>query len=193
MLKYEACCVDAAAITAMERNPLGKFSYLCSSGNLTLPRSKIISLKKVIPFTRFNISCLRRHVPLLLLIIGLLFSSALDAQSGGRKRERKPKKNGSVVLRQYKSRGHADEFAKGNSGRRGFWSRIFKKEKPSWTNRKSGSVRSNNKENRFLFRRHRTTGKQENVSTLEKQNRDREKRRRKGNETFSSKKHKRKK
>lgn len=126
----------------------------------------------------------------------LLFFVAPDdisAQSGGRKREPKAKKRGNVVLRQYKSRGHADEFAKGNSGRRGRLSRLFRKDRPAWQYRKSGSARSNQKENRFLFGWNRTKGKQENVQKLERQNRERAKNRERGNNVFKSRKHKRKK
>ena len=127
----------------------------------------------------------------LLMLTGL--STELYGQSGGRKRERKTRRHGSAVLRQSKSRGHADEFAKGNSGRRGRLSRIFKKDKPAWQYRKSGSARSNQKENRFLFSRHRSKGRQENAVKTERKRKERTKNRERGNDTFSAKKHKRKK
>lgn len=85
--------------------------------------------------------------------------------------------------------GHADEFAKGNSGRRGFFSRLFRSEKPAWTNRKAESRRKQYKANRYLFKRDRVEGHVDNEETLKKQNKKRSKRRDRGNESFKRKKH----
>ena len=92
-------------------------------------------------------------------------------------------------LKGAKSKGHADEFARGNSGRRSKWSRLFKKDKPAWTYKKSGTRRSQNKANRYLFKRHREEGHELNEETLNKQNKKREKKRERGNESFKRKKY----
>ena len=127
------------------------------------------------------------------MLIFLAASVQAEAQSGGRKKERKVKKRGNVGLGHYKSRGHADEFAKGNSGRRGRLSRLFRKDKSGWQYRKKGSAKSNYKENRFLFSWNRTKGKQENAMKQDRSNRERAKSRERGNRTFKFKKYKRKK
>lgn len=137
----------------------------------------------------------RRVFITVLFLAAFLAGADLDAQTGGRKREgrAKTKKHGSIVLNQYKSRGHADEFARGNSGRRGWFSRLFKKDRPAWNYRTSGSARSNYRENRFLFSWNRTQGKHENMATIERQNKERARQRNRGNKTFKFKKHHRKK
>jgi hypothetical protein len=130
---------------------------------------------------------------LIIILVGIGISGSSFAQTGGKKRERKAKRRGDFVLGQYKSRGHADEFARGNSGRRGWWARIFKKEKPAWQYKRSGSRRSQYKENRFLFFRHRSQGREDNAMVTEKQNKERAKKRERGNKVFKFKKYKRKK
>jgi hypothetical protein len=127
------------------------------------------------------------------IILGVGIHSDFYAQSGGRKKERKVKKRGNAVLTQYKSKGHADEFAKGNSGRRGKWSRLFRKDKPAWTYKSSGTARSHYKENRFLFFRHRSQGRVDNATATEKQNKKRARERERGNETFKDRKFKKRK
>jgi hypothetical protein len=136
---------------------------------------------------------LKKLVLFLFLLLALVLPSAMDAQTGGKKRERKAKKRGSLVLTQYKSRGHADEFARGNSGRRGLFARLFKRDRPAWQNRTTGSSRSNYKENKYLFSWNRTKGKGENTATIDRQKRERLKNRERGNATFKERKHKRKK
>jgi hypothetical protein len=113
-------------------------------------------------------------------------------QSGGRKTERKikTKKRGNHILTQYKSHGHADKFAKGNSGRRGRLSRLFGKKHTSWVYKSSGSRRSTYRANQFLLTRSRSQGKIENANVLDKQNSTRSKKRVHGNKTFRSKKYK---
>lgn len=106
------------------------------------------------------------------------------SQTGGKKRERKSKPRGNRILTQYKSRGHADAFARGNSGRRGRLSRLFHKPKPAWVYKSSGSRRSAYKANQFLLTRSRTVGKKENEMILDRQNRERAKYRVHGNRSF---------
>ncbi len=138
-------------------------------------------------------SFLLKNLLVIFLLAGLLCSGVLQAQTGGRKKEPKARKRGNVVLTQYKSRGHADEFAKGSSGRRGWISRLFRKDRPAWQYKSSGSARSHYKENRFLFFRQRSEGKIQNSNTTDRQNRIRAKERRRGSDTFGSRKFKRKK
>jgi hypothetical protein len=119
--------------------------------------------------------------------MALVMLTPFHAQTGGRKKEGKTKKHGSLVLRQYKSRGHADEFARGSSGRRGIFARLFKKDRPAWQYKSSGSRKSTYRANRFLFAWHRTNGKRENAATLDKQNSDRAKYRVRGSRSFKFK------
>lgn len=128
----------------------------------------------------------------MLLLVPALGSEAFG-QTGGKKREGKAKRRGDFILFQYKSRGHADEFARGNSGRRGLWARLFKKDTPAWHYRRSGNAASNHRENRFLFFRFRSPGRDENAMTTDRQNKKRARKREHGNAEFSSKKYKRKK
>ncbi len=116
-------------------------------------------------------------------------STEYTAQSGGRKRERAGKSRAKFSRK--KSAGHADDFAR-SGGRRGIFARLFRKERPAWIYNSSGSRKSNYKENRFLFSRHRTPGKVESHNYLDKQNRKRAGKRERGNHTFKSKKYKRK-
>jgi hypothetical protein len=136
---------------------------------------------------------LKKSFLIFFIILGVGIHSDFSAQSGGRKKERRAKKRGNVVLTQYKSRGHADEFAKGNSGRRGKWSRLFRKDKPAWTYKSSGTARSHYKENRFLFFRHRSQGRADNATATEKQNKKRARERERGNDTFKDRKFKKRK
>jgi hypothetical protein len=112
------------------------------------------------------------------------------AQTGGKKREKRGKKRGNFVLTQYKSHGHADEFARGNSGRRSRFARLFKKKRSSWVYKSSGSRRSAFRANQFLLTRSRTKGKIENADFLDKQNSERARTRIKGNRAFRFKKYK---
>ena len=126
-------------------------------------------------------------------VAALAVPDATYAQTGGRKREGGVKKKTTFSLfKRNKSKGHADEFARGNSGRRTFWSKLFRKDRPAWQYRKSGSVRTNHKENRFLFFRFRSKGREENAMTQDRQNRTRARNREHGNRVFRFKKYKRK-
>ncbi|HQQ93158.1 MAG TPA: hypothetical protein PLQ93_01280 [Bacteroidia bacterium] len=112
----------------------------------------------------------------------------LDAQSGGRKREGKSRAKKTWNWKKQKSMGHADEFAH-SSGRRSRWSRLFRKEKPAWVYKSSGSRRSQHKANRYLFKRHQTEGRELDQQSLDKQNKKRARRRDRGNESFKRKKY----
>lgn len=121
-------------------------------------------------------------------------STDFYAQTGGKKsekRQRKGKRRGNFILTQYKSHGHADKFARGNSGRRGRLARLFsKKKESSWVYKSSGSRRSAYRANQFLLTRTRSKGKIENADMLDRQNAQRSKSRVKGNKAFRSKKYK---
>lgn len=136
---------------------------------------------------------MNRILLIILLFFGIAATDEAFAQSGGRKREGRAKKRGNVILNQYKSRGHADEFAKGNSGRRGRLSRLFRKDRPAWVYKSSGSARSHYKENRFLFFRYRSKGRAENAMITDRQNKKRARDREHGNETFKARKFKKRK
>lgn len=126
----------------------------------------------------------------LLVVLVLLFLAAeVNAQAGGRQREGGPKAKKTFSLKRHKSAGHADKFAK-SKGRKSLLDRIFKrKEPPQWVNKPTGNSKKNWKENRFLFSRHRSNGSIENSRTLDKQNARRERKRDRGNESFSKRKH----
>lgn len=115
-------------------------------------------------------------------------TTAYYAQSGGTKREGGSRRHGKLGLKRAKSKGHADEFAR--SKKKGMFARLFRKDPPSWVNRTTGSKTSNYKANRRLFRRHREMGHVDNQVAQDKQNSRREKRRDRGNKSFSSKKYK---
>ena len=136
---------------------------------------------------------MKKALIILLLLLGVGLSTSVYSQSGGRKREKrvKTKKRGNSILTQYKSQGHADEFAR-SSGRKGKFARLFRRDKPSWKNRPSGSKRSHNKDNRNLYARTRAKGHVSNAETQSRQSVDRSKRRDRGNNSFKRKKYSRK-
>jgi hypothetical protein len=144
------------------------------------------------PFFLFRLQS-ARILLLVALMAGLAIPDLASAQTGGRKREGGVKRKTKFSLfNRNKSKGHADEFARGNSGRRTFWSKLFRKDRPAWQYRKTGSVRTNHKENRFLFFRHRSKGREENAMTQDRQSRTRSRNREHGNRVFRFKKYKRK-
>ena len=124
--------------------------------------------------------------------MGTAVSTDYYSQTGGRKKEKrvKTKKRGNHILTQYKSRGNADKFAKGNNGRRGRLARLFRKKQPAWVYKSSGSKRSAYRANQFLLTRSRSRGKIENSDMLDRQNKTRSKSRVKGNKVFRFKKYK---
>jgi len=165
------------------------FVFLCA-GMFTQKAQKF-KFRGIIPAGTHGASRFRTMVMLFFLAFALGLPVSIDAQTGGKKREGRVKKRGNFKLTQYKSRGHADEFARGSAGRKGLFARLFKKDRPAWQNRTTGSPRSNYKDNKYLFSWNRTPGKQQNVSTLDRQKRERLRNRERGNDTFRSRKHKR--
>lgn len=127
-----------------------------------------------------------------IFLIGTGVSTDYFAQTGGKKHERRGKRRGNFVLTQYKSRGHADKFARGNSGRKGRLAKLFKgkKKHSTWVYRSSGSKRSAYKANQYLLTRSRSAGKIENAEYLDHQNSTRSKSRVHGNTAFRSRKYK---
>src|SRR5687767_4162057 len=118
-----------------------KYSYLCVPGMPTHSRIAYLLTKTF----KNALPGMPKIALAFFLVAGILFSPAFDAQSGGRKKEGRIKRKGDFKLTQYKSRGHADEFARGSSGRKGWIARLFKRDKPAWTYRTTGSNRSNYK------------------------------------------------
>ena len=127
---------------------------------------------------------------LFILCLLTIWSLTTYGQTGGARRERKVKSKGAKVLGGAKSKGHADEFARGNSGRRGRLSRLFRSDRPAWQYRKSGSKRTNYRDNKDLFTRQRSKGKIENDTYQERENRNRARHREHGNKVFKKKKYK---
>jgi len=132
---------------------------------------------------------LKKNSLILVVLLSFICSLTVFAQSGGRKKERKTKQKGSLVLKKPNSKGHADEFARGNSGRRSRLSRLFRKDKEAWTYKKSGSRRNQYKANRYLFKRDRSEGHVDNEETIKRQNKKRSKNRDRGNKSFKNKKY----
>lgn len=138
---------------------------------------------------------MKKSFILILVVLGLTVSGNLYSQGqvGGRKsekKERRGKRRGEFILTQYKSRGHADDFARSKSGRMSKFKKLFKgKKNTPWVYKSSGSKRSHWKENRFLFTRHRAPGHKENADIQEKQNRERASKREHGNRTFRFRKY----
>ena len=119
-------------------------------------------------------------------------SNDFYAQTGGKKsekRQRKGKRRGNFILTQYKSHGHADDFARGSSGRRGRFAKLFRKSRPSWEYKSAGSRRSHRRDNRDLLTRERSKGRVENADFQSRQNTGRAKRRDHGNKSFKRKKY----
>jgi hypothetical protein len=136
---------------------------------------------------------LKKIFIIIVLLLGIGFSETAYAQTGGRKHEkykRKGARRGNFHLTQYKSRGHADDFARGR-GRKGLFARLFKKDRPAWVYRSSGSRKSHFRDNQYLFTRERSKGKIENDQINTRQNAERSKNRVKGNRAFRFRKYKR--
>jgi hypothetical protein len=125
------------------------------------------------------------------LIIALLFGFGISndfyAQKGGRKREHRNQRSGGMFKRQ-RSAGNADNFAKG-AGRKGIFARIFKKDNPSWVYHPTRPGKTQNREQRYLFSRYRTKGKQYREGIVARQNIERAKKRTHGNATFGKRKY----
>ena len=136
---------------------------------------------------------LKKLLLILLLLFGFGMSTEYYSQSGGKKREkypRKGKRRGNFILNQYKSRGHADEFARG-AGRQGRVAKLFGSRNKGWEYKSAGSRRSQYKANRFLFTRYRSNGKKENDMFLDRQNSYRSKHRVRGSNSFKHRRYNR--
>lgn len=103
------------------------------------------------------------------------------AQSGGRRREHRNQKRASGGMFKGKSRGNADNFARGGGKRHG-------KKNTAWAMRHSRPGSSSNHDSRTLFSRYRTKGKVYRHNILAKQNSDRARKRIRGNKVFHRKK-----
>ena len=137
--------------------------------------------------------CLKKLLLIFLLLFGFGLTTEYSAQSGGKKREkypRKGKRRGNFILNQYKSRGHADDFARG-AGRKGPIARLFGGKNTGWEYKTAGSRRSQNKANRYLFTRYRSNGKKENDMFLNRQNSYRTKHRTHGSASFKHRRYNR--
>lgn len=110
------------------------------------------------------------------------------AQSSGRKRERGSSAKKTLSFKRKRSKGNADAFAR-SSGRKGRVSKFFRKPKPTWENRSTGSTRANYRENRTLFARFRSQGRKDNEMAQRRQNRERAKKRTKDKATFRTRKY----
>jgi len=132
---------------------------------------------------------LKKILIIFFLLGGILISTDYVAQTGGKQREgAATRKRAKFSFKRKKSAGNADKFAR-SKGRKGLFSRLFKKDQPAWVYRNSGTKKSNWKENRFLFSRHRSQGKIDNGIYQEKEKSKRSRRRDRGNESFSKRKH----
>lgn len=130
---------------------------------------------------------MKKVLLILLLLLGIGASNEFYSQTGGRKREHRNQKRGSMFKRS-RSAGHADKFAKG-AGRKGFLARLFKKDRPAWVYHPTRPGKTQNREQRFLFSRYRTKGKKYREGILAKQNSERARRRSRGNSVFHHKKY----
>lgn len=128
---------------------------------------------------------LKRFLLIIFLLFGIGISNGYLAQSGGKKREGS-KKRARKSLFGPKSASNADVFANGGN-KRGIFSRW--RDPGAWQYKSSGSVKSHNRDNRNLFKRRRTEGMENNRRTQERQNRDRARKRVRGNKVFARKKY----
>jgi hypothetical protein len=126
---------------------------------------------------------LNRLFLILALVIGIGVFNDAEAQSGGRRKEHRNQRRGSMHLFRGKSMGNADKFAKG-AGRKGIMARLFKKDRPAWVYHPTNPGKKQRKESRYLFSRYRTKGKKYRSGILAKQNSERARNRSRGNSSF---------
>ncbi|MDX2173731.1 MAG: hypothetical protein SFY56_11470 [Bacteroidota bacterium] len=124
---------------------------------------------------------------LLTVLLCFCVSNTSVAQTGGRKREHRNQKRGSLFKRN-RSTGHADKFARGTN-RRGVFARMFRKDRPAWVYHSTKSGRAQKRETKHLFTRYRTKGKRYKDGILAKQNAERSRKRVRGNSTFHKRKY----
>lgn len=126
-----------------------------------------------------------------LIILLLMLTFLVTAQTGGRKNERSIRGRGVGSSGRVASKGHADEFAKGNRNSGYFWRHLLGIQRSSWENRVSGTNSRNFKLNKTLFSFTRPQGHHDNDELL---NENRKKRNRwiqmhRGNARFTEKKY----
>ncbi|MCX7728200.1 MAG: hypothetical protein N2203_01905 [Bacteroidia bacterium] len=125
----------------------------------------------------------------LFLLISLIISASLSAQTGGKKREHRNQRGGGFHLFK-KSRGNAGAFAKGhNKQKKGFLARLFSGEKVTaggWIYHKTPGT---HKTDHSLFHRFRTKNKVFKDKLQARINKQRMKNRKRGNVTFSKRKY----
>lgn len=130
---------------------------------------------------------MKKLLVLIILFVSLISSIDLVAQTGGRKKEHRNQRRSGSLFKRNKSKGNADKFSRGQ--RKGFFARVFKKDRPSWVQHRAENSRGVRRGNRHLFSRFRTKGKVQNESILTRQNQDRAKRRVRGNKVFHKSKY----
>ncbi|MDI9340732.1 MAG: hypothetical protein QM534_09170 [Sediminibacterium sp.] len=134
---------------------------------------------------------MKKALYILFILFGIVLTTPIVAQTGGRKKEhRNQRRGGFKLFKGRKSKGNADAFAR-SSRKRGFFARIFNRGGSStgWAYRSTKMSRKQRTEDRHVFKRYRTRGKKSNFSILSRQNRDRDRRRVRGVKVFHKKKH----
>lgn len=124
----------------------------------------------------------------LFTLIGLIVCISLSAQTGGKKREHRNQRGGKFHLFS-KSKGNANAFAKGSKKKKGFFARLFSGEKVTaggWIYHKTPGSHKND---HSLFHRYRTKNKIFKDKLQAKINKQRAKKRVRGNKTFSKRKY----
>ena len=111
------------------------------------------------------------------LLASICFTTTVVAQTGGRKKEHRNQRSGSLFHRK-KSSGHADAFAKGGN-HKSFFARVFKGKSKNgpWVYKKTNPGLKQNKEQSRLFSRNRTKAKQYRDGMLVNQKKKRAKNR----------------
>ena len=132
---------------------------------------------------------MKKVILIFFLLSGIFLSDDYFAQKGGRRREHRNQRRGTLHIfrRNSVSAGNADKFARG-TGNTGFFARLFKKDRPAWVYHPTKMSKSRN-DCKGLFTRYRTKGKKYRSGILAKQNSDRSRRRDRGNMSFGRKKY----
>ncbi len=122
------------------------------------------------------------------IVIGLIFFVSLSAQTGGKKREHRNQRGGKFHLFS-KNKGNANAFAKGGKKKKGFLARVFSGQKVTaggWIYYKTpGSHRNDHS----LFHRFRTKNKVFKDKLQARINKQRARKRVRGNNVFSKRKY----
>jgi hypothetical protein len=141
------------------------------------------------PIFVFSSYSLMMMKPIFLIIVGLIISLSLSAQTGGKKREHRNQRGGGFHLFK-KSRGNAGAFAKGRSTKKkGFLARILSGERVTaggWVYHKTPG---SHKTDHSLFHRFRTKNKVYKDKLQARINKQRAKNRKRGNAVFFRRKY----